>query len=222
MTTKTVSEERSYESELRNALSLYMLIMLNWCRIVETYFPMINSIMLDNIGKHISAATPLTRIALLQVLISVIFYNPHLEFSEQENMDVMQQFFVHFTKECENMEIWLPQKWTVMGLTSILLLPTSYLTTSIYLAYQKGWRGLYGCIEQSHRQWDDSQFLVGEDWDKDLDKDDKYHTISLMDLKSSYYLATPLVLHFRASQRCTIRYRPWYPPRKWKYLLISN
>ena len=98
---------------------------------------MINSIMLDNIGKHISAATPLTRIALLQVLISEIFYNPHLEFSEQENMDVMQQFFVHFTKECENMEIWLPQKLTLLGLTYILPLPTLALPASTLLAKMK-------------------------------------------------------------------------------------
>ena len=46
----------------------------------------------------------------------------------------MQQVLGQGTKDCEKIEICIPQKLTLTGLTSILLLPNSALPESILLA----------------------------------------------------------------------------------------
>ena len=57
-----------------------------------------------------------------------------MELAELENRGVTQQVFGQWTKDCEKMEIWPPLKLTVLGLTSILLLPTSALPAFIFSA----------------------------------------------------------------------------------------
>ena len=47
---------------------------------------------------------------------------------------VMQQVFGRWAKVCEKMDRWIPRKFTVLGLRSILLLPRSTLSASILLA----------------------------------------------------------------------------------------
>ena len=69
---------------------------------------MMNNIVLANLGKHGSAAVPLTRIAIFQLLRSSILYNTLLELAEQENMDSTQQVFGLWNKHCEDMEVWIP------------------------------------------------------------------------------------------------------------------
>ena len=70
---------------------------------------MLNDILLDNLGQHVSSAIPLTRIAIFQVLISLHLYNPQLVLAEQEKRGVAQQVFGQWTKDYDKMEIFLPQ-----------------------------------------------------------------------------------------------------------------
>ena len=95
---------------------------------------MMNNIVMSNIGQHVSDTTPLTLIAIFQVLRSVLFYTPQLELDEQENMGVMQQGFVQCTKDCDNMGEMPHMKLIFLGLASITLLPISALHVSILLA----------------------------------------------------------------------------------------
>ena len=134
MVAKTVTKEKYSESEWRKALSMYIGIMNNWIKFVDTHLSMMKNIMLANLGQHVSATIILTWITTFQVLVSVLFYNPHLELAEQDNMGVAQQVFGQWTKDCENREVCIPQKLIVLGLTSILLLPNSALPESISLA----------------------------------------------------------------------------------------
>jgi len=131
MVAKTVAEERSSESECRKALSLYMSILHNCRGLVDAYVPMMNDIALAKLGQQVSAENPSTRIAVYQVLGSALYYNPQLELAELEKRGVTGQVFAQWTKDCEKMEKWLPRKLTVLGLTSILLLPTSSLPASV-------------------------------------------------------------------------------------------
>ena len=70
-----------------------MSILNNCSRLVDTYLPMMNNITLAKLGKHGSATIPLTGITIFQVLGSVLFYNPQVELSEQDNRGVMQHVF---------------------------------------------------------------------------------------------------------------------------------
>ena len=63
---------------------------------------------------------------------------------------------------------------------------------------------------------DVSQLIVGEDWDKDLVKDDEDYTIPLVELIISSSWLTPLRMHLRGSRRCTSSYRPCHPLSQWK------
>ena len=60
MVGKTISEERSSESELCNALSMFMSIIHNFRGLVDTYLSMMNVILLAKLGQHVSATIPLT------------------------------------------------------------------------------------------------------------------------------------------------------------------
>ena len=62
-------EERSYDSECRNTLFLYIVIIHNCCNLVGIYLTIMNNIALANLGQNVSAAIPLTRISIFQVLI---------------------------------------------------------------------------------------------------------------------------------------------------------
>ena len=78
MVANTVAEERPSEYELRNALSLYIITLQNFRGLVYTYLTMMNDILLAKLGHNVSVSTPLTRIAIFQVLGSKLFYNHHL------------------------------------------------------------------------------------------------------------------------------------------------
>ena len=77
--------------------------------IFETYPLMMNNIVLDKLGKHVSDTIPLTRITMFQVLLSALFYNTHLELAEQDDRGVPQQVFGQWTNDCDMMERRLPQ-----------------------------------------------------------------------------------------------------------------
>ena len=128
---KTVSEERSSENEVRKALSLYMTI-LHCCRgMVDNYLPAMNDIVLAKLGQQVNSDVPLTRIAIFQVIGSALHYNPQLELAELEKRGVTQQVFTQWMKDAEKMERWLPRKLTVIGLTSVLHVPTSMLPATV-------------------------------------------------------------------------------------------
>ena len=54
MATKTVVGERSSNSECQNALPLYMIIMNKCHDLVDLYLTIMNNIVSDNMGQHIS------------------------------------------------------------------------------------------------------------------------------------------------------------------------
>ena len=62
-----------------------------------------NGIVLSNMGNHVSAVIPLTRFAIFQVLISALFYDPQMEWGEQEKRGVTQHVFGQCTKGCVKM-----------------------------------------------------------------------------------------------------------------------
>ena len=131
MVAKTVAEDRSSENECRKALSLYMSILHSCGGSVDAYLPMMNDITLAKLGQQVNNEVPLTRIAIFQVIGSALYYNPQLELAELEKRGVTQQVFAQWVQDAEQMEKWLPRKLTVLGLTSILMLPASQLPASI-------------------------------------------------------------------------------------------
>ena len=66
MVVKKIAEEHSREPLLRKALYLYMIIVHNLLRLVDTYLTMMNGIVFANLGKHVSAVIPLTWITTFQ------------------------------------------------------------------------------------------------------------------------------------------------------------
>mmetsp|Transcript_46986 Transcript_46986/g.69588 ORF Transcript_46986/g.69588 Transcript_46986/m.69588 type:complete len:1060 (+) Transcript_46986:78-3257(+) len=131
MVAKTVGEERSSESECRKALSLFMSVLLNCKGHIDSYISIINDITLAKLGQQVSAEIPLTRIACFQVLGAALFYNPLLQLQELEKRGVTQQVFSQWLNDSEKMERWLPRKLTVLGLTTILQLPTASIPASL-------------------------------------------------------------------------------------------
>ena len=57
-----------------------------------------------------------------------------MDFDEHDKRGVMQQVFEQHNNYYEKMDMWPTKKLTVMGLTYILLLPTSVIPTSILLS----------------------------------------------------------------------------------------
>jgi len=131
MVAKTLTNDRASESECRHALSLFMCILHNCAGTVDRYLPFINDISLGKLGQQVNCEVPLTRISIYQVLGSALYYNPQLELVELENRGVTQQVFSKWMADAEKMDRWLPRKLTVLGLSSILTLPTSSLPPSI-------------------------------------------------------------------------------------------
>ena len=101
-----------------------MIILHNFHGLVDTYLPIMNYIVFLDLEQHVSAATPLTRISIFQVLRSSLFSKPHLELADQDKKGVTQQVFGQCTKDCEKVDICLPRNLTVLGLPYILLPPT--------------------------------------------------------------------------------------------------
>ena len=77
---------------------MYMRILHNFHVIVDTYFPMMNDIVLVNLCQNVSAAILLTWIAIFEVLVLVLFFNLHMELAKQEKRGVTQNVFWQWTK----------------------------------------------------------------------------------------------------------------------------
>lgn len=128
---KTVDNDRSGESYSRKAFTLLMTI-LHCCKgQVDAYLPLINEICLAKLAKVATAKKALTRISLYQVIASAIFYNPQMELQELEKRGVTSQVFGLWMNDVKEIEKWLPQKMTILGLCTILQLPAATLPPSI-------------------------------------------------------------------------------------------
>lgn len=131
MVAKTVTNDRSAESESRYALSLLMSILHNCQGKVDNYLPFINEISLGKLGQQINTESPTSRVSVYQVLGSALYYNPHLELAELERRGVTQQVFSKWIEDSAKVERWLPRKLTVLGFSAVLSLPTSSLPASV-------------------------------------------------------------------------------------------
>lgn len=131
MVAKTLTNDRASENECRHSLSLFMCILHNCPGKVDGYVPFMNDVVLGKLGQQVNAEVPLTRISIYQVLGSALYYQPQLELMELEKRGVTQQVFSKWMEDAEGMDRWLPRKLTVLGLASILALPTSSLPPSI-------------------------------------------------------------------------------------------
>jgi len=128
---KTVTEDRTSDSECRKALCLYMSILHSCPGAVDAYLPMMNDVALGKLGQQVNNEVPFTRIAVFQVIGSALYYNPQLELAELEKRGVTQQVFTQWIRDSEEMEKWLPRKLTVLGLTSILMMNANSLPPSV-------------------------------------------------------------------------------------------
>mmetsp|Transcript_4901 Transcript_4901/g.7219 ORF Transcript_4901/g.7219 Transcript_4901/m.7219 type:complete len:1062 (+) Transcript_4901:138-3323(+) len=131
MVAKTLGEDRASEQECRKALSLLMSVLLNCKGQVDHYLPLVNDITLAKLGQQVKNKNPLTRIVCFQVLGAALWYNSLLELQELEKRVVTQQVFSQWIQDSDKMEKWLPRKLSVLGLTSIILLPTSSLPQTV-------------------------------------------------------------------------------------------
>jgi len=131
---KTVSEEQASESEVRKALTLYLSILHNCRGQVDQYVPVMNENCLGKLGQQVTAEFPHTRIAIFQVIGSALHYNPALELAELEKRGATAQVLLQWNKDSDQMEKWLPQQISVLGLASILQLETSAMPQSISTA----------------------------------------------------------------------------------------
>jgi importin-7 len=130
---KTVTNDRSSESECRQALSLFLSILHSCNGLVDAYIPMINEIVLGKLGQQASAENPLTRISIYQVIGSALYYNPILELTELEKRGVTQQVFAKWILDAETSMKgkFLPRKLTIIGLSSLLKIPPGNWPVSI-------------------------------------------------------------------------------------------
>lgn len=134
MVAKTVTNERSSESECRHALSLFMGVLHNCHGKVDGYISTINEIILGKLGQVVNSDVPLTRISIYQVLGSALYYNPQLELAELEKREVTQQVFQKWMADAETKDMadrWLPRKLSILGLSSILAIPAASLPAPI-------------------------------------------------------------------------------------------
>merc|ERR1712070_1307222 len=134
MVAKTVTNERSSESECRHALSLFMGVLHNCPGKVDGYISTINEIILGKLGQVVNADVPLTRISIYQVLGSALYYNPQLELAELEKREVTAQVFQKWMEDAATKDMndrWLPRKMSILGLASILAIPAASLPAPI-------------------------------------------------------------------------------------------
>mmetsp|Transcript_6964 Transcript_6964/g.17011 ORF Transcript_6964/g.17011 Transcript_6964/m.17011 type:complete len:336 (+) Transcript_6964:70-1077(+) len=134
MVAKTVTNERSSESECRHALSLFMGVLHNCQGKVDGYISTINEIILGKLGQIVNSDVILTRISIYQVLGSALYYNPQLELAELEKREVTQQVFQKWMEDAATKDMsdrWLPRKISILGLSSILLIPAASLPAPI-------------------------------------------------------------------------------------------
>lgn len=124
---KTVTNDRASETECRYALSLFMCMLHSLPGQIDMYIPIINEISLGKLGGVINSEMPFTRIAVYQVLASALYYNPVIELAELEKRQVTTQVFTKWMTDAEGFDRWLPRKLTVLGLSSIMMIPTTDL-----------------------------------------------------------------------------------------------
>jgi len=148
MVKKTVVIEKAPENEIRKALSLYMCILHNCPGQVDNYLPTIFETVLAKLGTSILDKIPLTRISIFQVIGSALHYNPQLALAELEKRGVTAQVFAQWMTDSEEMDTWLPRKITVLGLSSILLIPTSSLPSTISSAVPQLITSVTGMMEK--------------------------------------------------------------------------
>ena len=130
---KTVTNDRSSESECRQALSLFLSV-LHCCHgQVDVYVPMINDIVLGKLGQQVNAENAATRIAIYQVLGSALYYNSALELVELEKRGVTQQVFATWVADVDAHmgSRFLPRKLTILGLSSVLKIPPANMPVSV-------------------------------------------------------------------------------------------
>jgi hypothetical protein len=130
---KTVTNDRSSESECRQALGLFLSILHSCPGLVDAYIPMVNDIVLGKLGQQVNAENASTRIAIYQVLGSALYYNAALELAELEKRGVTQQVFATWITDAEAhmKDKYLPRKLTVLGLSSLLKIPPTSMPSSI-------------------------------------------------------------------------------------------
>ena len=131
MVAKTVMNDRASESECRYALSMLMSILHNCPGKVDAYIPFMNEISLGKLGQQVNADIAATRVSVYQVIGSALYYNPQLELMELEKRRVTQQVFTKWLSDAESMDRYLARKMTVLGLASLLHLPTTSLPQTI-------------------------------------------------------------------------------------------
>lgn len=131
MASKTLSNDSATEAECRYALSLFMGVLHNCPGKIDAYLPFINKIVLGKLGQQVQLDTPLTRISIFQVIGSAFYYNPLLELQELEKQGVTQQVIATWVSDTEHMDRPLPRKMTVLGMGSLLKLPTPSIPPSI-------------------------------------------------------------------------------------------
>jgi len=131
MVAKAVTQERTNESEIRKALSLYTTI-LQYCKgNVDAYVPLVNDVILVKLGQQLETESPHTRITIFQVIAAAIMYNPLLEILELEKRNVTHQVFSQWMLDSKKMEKWYSRKMTVLGLSYVLHCLTSSLPASL-------------------------------------------------------------------------------------------
>jgi hypothetical protein len=133
---KTISNDRSSESECRQAMGLFLSILHSCPGQVDGYLTILNSLVLGKLGQQVNSETASTRIAIFQVLGSALHYNPVLELAELESRGVTEQVFTTWIKDAQASmkDKFLPRKLTIMGLASILNVPPPNMPTSISTA----------------------------------------------------------------------------------------
>lgn len=133
---KISNDERSNENDVRLALQLYMIILHNCRGQVDNYLPAINDGVLSRLQQIQADQAPLTRKVIFQIIGSAFHYNPTMELNELETRGVTQQVFNLWLNDTENLESWLSKKIVVLGLSSILLIPTSSIPQSLLAGFQ--------------------------------------------------------------------------------------
>jgi hypothetical protein len=133
MVTKTITNERSSESECRYALSLFMCILHNCPGKVDQYIPFMNEVVLGKLGQLFKDKldAPATRHSIYQVIGSALYYNPQIELQELEKRGVTQQVLTTWITDSESMDRWLVRKITVLAFSAILAIPMASLPPSV-------------------------------------------------------------------------------------------
>jgi hypothetical protein len=131
LVSKTVNEKRSNETEKAQALSLYMCILHNCKGGVDNYLSIMNDNVLGQLAVQAKAESVPLKAVIYKILGSALHYNPKLELDELERRGVTESLFSQWINDVDKLESWLSQKLTVLGISSILLLPAASLPPTI-------------------------------------------------------------------------------------------